>query len=71
MKEHSQNTCRTKRTPHADLAGKKDAKVSQAQLLMPPAVLIEAFMGALKEWKGKKPDEPRGTPCHKVQYMET
>ena len=26
---------------------------------MPPAV--EAFMGALEEWKGKKPDEPRGS----------
>ena len=35
---------------------KKDAKVSEAQLQMPPAV--EAFMGALEEWKGKKPDEP-------------
>ena len=32
---------------------KKDAKVSEAQLPMPPAV--EAFIGALEEWKGKKP----------------
>ena len=38
---------------------KKDAKVSEAQLPMPPAV--EAFIGALEEWKGKKPDEPRGS----------
>ena len=38
---------------------KKDAKVSEAQLPMPPAV--EAFIGALEEWKGKKPDEPSGS----------
>ena len=37
----------------------KDAKVSEAELPMPPAV--EAFIGALEEWKGKKPDEPRGS----------
>ena len=26
---------------------------------MPPAV--EGFMGALEDWKGKQPDEPRGS----------
>ena len=48
---------------------KKDAKVSEAQLPMPPAV--EAFIGALEEWKGKKPGKrqrkitsgPRGSVC--------
>ena len=38
---------------------KKDAKDSEAQLPMPPAV--EGFMGALEDWKGKQPDEPRGS----------
>ena len=38
---------------------KKDAKDSEAQLPMPPTV--EGFMGALEDWKGKQPDEPRGS----------
>ena len=41
------------------MMSKEDAKVSEPQLPMPP--VIEAFMGALEEWKGKKPDEPRGS----------
>ena len=38
---------------------KKDAKVSEAQL--PTPLAVQAFMGALKDWKGKKLDEPRGS----------